>query len=169
MSDEEKPPRIVVRDRRAFRSDGSRREGVEPPRSADAGVAAAIRSTDARPPEPSPPPPAVSRKPPSSRPEAAPEGPSPKEEPRFKQLVSLLFSQAAVLLEQAPEGRKRTGKKPPAASPEILAGLQAVIGLLEVLQEKTRGRLAPGDARLLSQVLYQLRMAYMERAGTPGK
>ena len=150
MSEEEKTPRIVVRDRRAFAPDGSRREDVEP-RSESPAAAPSLGS------EPKPAPGA-------SAPTAPAPGPAPEEDPRFKQLVSLLFSQAAVLLEQTAEGSAKSGSVTDAQRAEAVQGLQAVIGLLEVVEEKTRGRLAPGDARLVSQALYQLRMAYMERA-----
>lgn len=155
MSEEERSPRIVVRDRRPFASDGSRRRDAEP-RSEAPGSA----------PRAAPEPGVSPRAEPGSAPPASAGG-APREDPRFKQLVSLLFSQAAMLLEQAPGG----GDEPGAAGAqraETLQGLQAVIGLLEVLEEKTRGRLAPSDARLVSQALYQLRMAYMERAQAPG-
>jgi len=154
MSEEEKAPRIVVRDRRAFASDGSRREDVQP-RSESPADAPTLGS------EPKPAPGATTA--------AAPaQGPAPEEDPRFKQLVSLLFSQAAMLLEQTAEGAEKSGSATGAQRAEALQGLQAVIGLLEVVEEKTRGRLAPGDARLVSQALYQLRMAYMERSQAPG-
>ena len=150
MSEEEKTPRIVVRDRRAFASDGSRRAGA-PPRSEPPADAPALGS------EPKPAPGA-------STGAAQAQGPAPEEDPRFKQLVSLLFSQAAMLLEQTADGAEKSGSATGAQRAEAIQGLQAVIGLLEVVEEKTRGRLAPGDARLVSQALYQLRMAYMERA-----
>ena len=150
MSEEEKTPRIVVRDRRAFAPDGSRRQDVEPRSESPA-------DTPSLEPEPKPAPEAAAAS-------APPPGPAPDEDPRFKQLVSLLFSQAAMLLEQTAEGADKPGSATGAQRAEAIQGLQAVIGLLEVVEEKTRGRLAPGDARLVSQALYQLRMAYMERA-----
>ena len=177
MSQEEAAPRIVVRDRRKFSADGSRRDSANPapgkegrreerreeptgqPTPASDGAAGKPTEMPASPPAEKPPGEAPSPK--------AAEAPSPKADPRFRQLVSLLFSQAAVLLE-AESRTAAEGKPPPPTDPETLAGLQTVIGLFEVIEEKTRGRLAPGDASLLSQVLYQLRMAYMERAGTPG-
>ncbi len=73
-----------------------------------------------------------------------------------------------MLLEQAPEAGGKSGSATDPQRAEALQGLQTVIGLLEVLEEKTRGRLAPGDARLVSQALYQLRIAYMEGANAPG-
>ena len=155
MSEEEKPPRIVVRDRRAFAPDGSRRQDAEP-RSESPADAPSIGIQQA--------PGAEATAASSPAPETAPE-----EDPRFKQLVSLLFSQAAMLLEQTAEGAEKSGSATGAQRAEAIQGLQAVIGLLEVVEEKTRGRLAPGDARLVSQALYQLRMAYMERSQAPGR
>ncbi len=146
MSEEENAPRIVVRDRRAFAADGSRRHDA-PPRSEPPAEAPSLGS------EPKP-----------AADSPAESAPAPEEDPRFKQLVSLLFSQAAMLLEQTAEGAEKPGAVTAAQRAEAVQGLQAVIGLLEVVEEKTRGRLAPGDARLVSQALYQLRMAYMERA-----
>lgn len=150
MSDEEKAPRIVVRDRRAFAPDGSRRQDAPPRSESPAGTPAL--GTEPKPEAE------------TSAASAPAPGPAPEEDPRFKQLVSLLFSQAAMLLEQTAEGAEKSGPATGAQRAEAIQGLQAVIGLLEVVEEKTRGRLAPGDARLVSQALYQLRMAYMERA-----
>lgn len=154
MSEEEKAPRIVVRDRRAFAADGSRRQDVEP-RGESPADAPSLGS------EPKPAAEASA--------ESAAPGPGPEEDPRFKQLISLLFSQAAMLLEQAADGAEKSGSAGAPQRAEALQGLQTVIGLLEVVEEKTRGRLAPGDARLVSQALYQLRMAYMERSQAPGR
>ena len=153
MSEEDKAPRIVVRDRRAFAPDGSRRQDA-PPRSESPAGATSLGT------EPKP---AAE----ASAASAPAPGPAPEEDPRFKQLISLLFSQAAMLLEQTGEGAEKSGAATGAQRAEAVQGLQAVIGLLEVVEEKTRGRLAPGDARLVSQALYQLRMAYMERAKSP--
>lgn len=36
------------------------------------------------------------------------------------------------------------------------------IGVLEVLEEKTRGNLTPAEAQALTEVLHQVRMAYMQ-------
>ena len=181
MSDEERPARIVVRDRRPFASDGSRRAGAEPrsPDSPPATSGAAASPTAARPATASASESAgagFSRNPAAASPQpagtdaadAAPPGPGAavKEDPRFKQLISLLFSQAAMLLEQAPAAGESSAASE-AHQAETLQGLQTVIGLLEVLEEKTRNRLAPGDTRLVSQALYQLRMAYMERSQPP--
>ncbi len=162
MSEEERTPRIVVRDRRAFAADGSRRPDAEPRNETPVATPSLGAEPDASGEASS-----------EAAGSAAGPGPAPEEDPRFKQLISLLFSQAAMLLEQtAPESTAEAGGKSGSATgperAEALQGLQTVIGLLEVLEEKTRGRLAPGDARLVSQALYQLRIAYMERAKAPG-
>lgn len=157
MSEEEKAPRIVVRDRRAFAADGSRRQDAEPR-------------------EESPPDPAVSAaepKPGAPGTEAA-TGSAPQPEDavaddvRIKQLVSLLFSQAAVLMEQMGKEGTETGPAADAQRAGQLEGVQTTIGILEAIQEKTKGRLGPGDAQLVSNALYHLRIAYMERTRPPG-
>lgn len=161
MSEEERTPRIVVRDRRAFAADGSRRPDAEP-----------RNETPATPPAPGAESGRSNGFPSEATPAAAEPGATAKEDPRFRQLISLLFSQAAMILEQVSVEPTAAGGKPAAAPgperAEALQGLQTVIGLVEVLEEKTRGRLAPGDERLVSQALYQLRIAYMERSQAPG-
>lgn len=157
MSEEERSPRIVVKDRRAFAPDGSRRADADPRNETPASTPLLGAQ------------PGASTGPPSGPAgSAADPGPAPEEDPRFKQLISLLFSQAAMLLEETSGAGGKSGSATGPQQAEALQGLQAVIGLLEVLEEKTRGRLAPGDARLVSQALYQLRIAYMERAKAPG-
>lgn len=138
MNDEEKAPRIVVRDRRAFTQDGARRPDAEP-REAPAPLPREAEA-EAR---------------------VAGAGSPQAEDPRFRQLVSFLYSQAVVLLEQ--EGA-RPGE---ATRAEAQRGLQQVIGLLEWIEEKTRGQLSQADTKVISQVLYELRMAYMNRTRPP--
>ncbi len=158
MSEEERNPRIVVRDRRAFASDGSRRADAEPreesPAATESLGAAPKPSEGARPGTPAP----------ASEPDSGLE-----EDHRFKQLVSLLISQAAMLLERMEDPNETPGSGGGPQRAEALQGIQTVIGLLEVIEEKTRGRLAPGDVRLVSKALYELRIVYMERAQAPGK
>lgn len=157
MREEEKSPRIVVRDRRPFAPDGSRRVDAEPRTEAPASA------------PPSAPGPQAATPAGPGAPAAVDPGDPPQEDHRFKQLVSLLFSQAAMLLDQASEADGKSGSASGPQRAEALQGLQAVIGVLEVLEEKTRGRLAPGDARLVSKALYELRMAYMQRTEAPGQ
>lgn len=155
MSQEESAPRIVVRDRRAFAPDGSRRADAEP-RSETPGDA---------------PPPGEAPKPAAEAPAASAPDPesAPGDDVRVKQLVSLLFSQAAILVEQMDAAAKESGSTTGRQRAEALEGIQTTIGVLEVLEEKTRGRLGPGDVQLISKALYHLRIAYMERAKAPGK
>ena len=154
MSQEERPPRIVVRDRRAFAPDGSRRPDAEP--RSETPVAAPSAGTDPK---------AAAEAPRASVPE--PES-TPGDDVRIKQLVSLLFSQAAILVEQMDAAEQESGSTNGRKRAEALEGIQTTIGVLEVLEEKTRGRLGPGDAQLVSKALYHLRIAYMERAKAPG-
>ncbi len=62
--------------------------------------------------------------------------------------------------EGAPEGA------PPA---ETLAAARQIVGILEMLKDKTEGRRTSEEDALLSELLFQLRMAYVERtrAGKP--
>jgi len=46
--------------------------------------------------------------------------------------------------------------------PPDMANAQRTIDLLEVLQEKTSGNLTPNESRLLDDVLYELRMTFVE-------
>jgi len=43
-----------------------------------------------------------------------------------------------------------------------MVSARRTIDLLEVLQEKTRGNLTPVESRLLEDVLYELRLSYVE-------
>jgi hypothetical protein len=43
-----------------------------------------------------------------------------------------------------------------------MTNAQRTIDLLQVLQEKTQGNLTPQESRLLDDVLYELRMTFVE-------
>lgn len=92
-------------------------------------------------------------------PEAAPPGePGPEEEEaseRFAVLVSYLSTTAMFQLGLLPGPG---GEYIPAD----LANASRTIDLLEVLQEKTRGNLVGQESKLLEDVLYELRMTYLE-------
>ncbi len=51
---------------------------------------------------------------------------------------------------------------------EALEGARSVIAILEMLKEKTSGNLSEPEAGLLDEVLFQLRMAYVEKTRTGG-
>ena len=46
--------------------------------------------------------------------------------------------------------------------PSDMANARRTIDMLEVLQQKTRGNLTPEETQLLEDVLYELRMTFVE-------
>src|SRR3954465_1607536 len=75
----------------------------------------------------------------------------------FNALVLSLGSSVIVHLGEAPDpttGQKRDKPEFPMA--------QQSIDLLAMLQEKTRGNLTPDEARFLENMLYDLRMLYVQ-------
>lgn len=75
---------------------------------------------------------------------------------RFFDLLSMLATQASLHLG---EPHPVTG-----ASHEDLRDAQLLISLIEVLQAKTKGNLAPDEERALEDVLYHLRTQFMAKA-----
>jgi hypothetical protein len=76
--------------------------------------------------------------------------------PAFSNLIIMLASAAAVHfgdLADAVSGERQ---------PVNLEGAAQMIGLLEMLEAKTRGNLADSEARLLQQVLYELRLRFVD-------
>ncbi len=98
------------------------------------------------------------------RAEAPPEaGPSPTPEAPadFSQFLLGLAAQAGMLLsgEGLPEG----------ADPrEALQGARSVISILEMLKNKTEGRLTGPEEALLDELLFQLRMGYVGKTRPGG-
>jgi hypothetical protein len=83
-------------------------------------------------------------------------GGGPDLDPAFSSLVIMLASAAAVHfgdLADAVSGQRQ---------PLNLDGAAQMIGLLEMIEAKTRGNLADGEARLLQQVLYELRLRFVD-------
>jgi len=126
-----------VVDRRPFSADGTRREA--PAQEAEKPPAAASREASLRPP--------------------APKG---EEEQDFEEgaagfdtLVSYLSTTAMFQLGMlaGPSGER---------IPVDLVNAHRTIDLLEILQQKTQGNLTPDEARLLDDVLYELRLTYVE-------
>jgi hypothetical protein len=125
-----------VVDRRSFTPEGSRREDVP------------IEQKKTEPPAPSP------RAP---RPEVVEERAEefPEEASGFETLVSYLSTTAMFQLGLiAGPGGERI--------PPDMVNAQRTIDLLQVLQEKTSGNLTPQETRLLDDVLYELRMTFVE-------
>jgi hypothetical protein len=145
---------FTVTDRRLFTPEGERRPEAEErePESAPAPQPAGARSAAAPPPVPDhrptePTPPADA--PGETRPGAA----------DFGEFVLSLADQAGALLSDT------SGEIPPG---EALAGARSIVAILEMLADKTKGRLTPREEEILQAVLYQLRMAYVARARVVG-
>ena len=75
----------------------------------------------------------------------------------FNALVLSLGSSAIVHLGEAPD--PTTGQK--REKPELSMAEQS-IDLLAMLQEKTRGNLTPDEARFLENMLFDLRMLFLQ-------
>jgi hypothetical protein len=156
MSEREKP--FSVSDRRHFTPEGQpREEGAAPV----AGSA-----------QPSPPPAAAGaavggEPPPRSTAAAeeemrAPQSSRPAGPVDFAQFLISLGAQAGMLLSGA-------GEDHAAERASAIEGARSVISILEMLRDKTEGRRTPDEDRILEGLLFELRMAFVERsrAGEP--
>ncbi len=125
-----------VVDRRAFSVDGTRRQGPREEESkGETPPGAPHPRAPRREPEPE---------------EAVEPGPA-----GFDTLVSYLSTTALFQMGLLPgPGGERI--------PTDLVNAQQTIDLLEVLQQKTRGNLTPDEGKLLEDVLYELRLSYVE-------
>jgi hypothetical protein len=154
MSESEKP--FTVSDRRHFTPDGRRkdddaeREGPREPVAAapPSSVSAEVGSEDEEAPavEPS---------------ASVPPGPTPSGPADFGQFLISLAAQASLLL----VGQGLPGGTDPA---EALEGAQSIIAVLEMLREKTEGRRTARESEILEGLLFELRMAYVEKSRTSG-
>ena len=73
-------------------------------------------------------------------------------------LVSLAAQAGALLSGGSGEAAGEPG--------EALEGARSIISILEMLKDKTEGRRTEGEEALLADLLFQLRMAYLERKRT---
>jgi uncharacterized protein DUF1844 len=80
---------------------------------------------------------------------------APKASPAFENLIRMIGSNAAMVLGAYAD--PRTGQ--PVIDPEAAREL---IDMLDVLQEKTNGHLAPEEENLLLDLLRKLKMTYLE-------
>jgi hypothetical protein len=126
-----------VVDRRPFAADGSRKEDIPAEeRKVEAG-------------------PAQDRSAPGE-PLGEPRGPYDDDDsPMFETLVSYLSTTAMFQLGLIPGP---SGERIPADMPNA----KRTVDTLEVLQEKTQGNLTANESRLLDDVLYELRMTFVE-------
>ena len=125
-----------VVDRRLFSADGSRKEGIP---MGEEKVESAPKDDRTTP-----------REAPST-----PHGQDKEDSPEFETLVSYLSTTAMFQLGLIPGP---SGEYTPADLPNA----QRTINLLEVLQEKTQGNLTAGESRLLEDILYELRMNFVQ-------
>lgn len=139
---------IKVTDKRMFTPDGRlREEFAASEESSPAGEAA-------------PPPPAAAEPPPAT-------GPTPRLElpdlgpatdaPNFLELVAALAEPASIYLGDLP--------LPDGQSAENLEMARLHIDLLAVLRQKTAGNLSAQELGLLEDVLYRLRVRYVQKRG----
>jgi hypothetical protein len=149
MSESDEKP-FTVNDRRHFTPEGTAREQPE--------TTAAPAAKEPAPPSPGP-----------SDPEAAPG--TGAEPPRraapagpvdFSHFLLSLGAQAGALLSGAAAEEGLSGE-------DALAHAQSIIAILEMLEDKTRERRTPEEDRLLEDLLFELRMAFVQkrRAGAP--
>jgi hypothetical protein len=155
MSDDKKS--FTVKDRRHFTPEGEAREEGAKPEA----------------PSPAPPPPEEDRPKKDRRPftpenEAREEGATPEAPPGptrptpeedhpidFAGFILSLGAQAGVLLSTAQEPGEE-GRSP-------LREARSLISILEMLKDKSEGRRTEQETQVIEGVLYELRMAYIER------
>lgn len=82
-------------------------------------------------------------------------------EPSFVELINLVVMQAmaGLGLLAGPGGER---------FPPNLEAAKHAIDLLQVLEDKTKGNLTEAESKLLDQVLYEMRMRYVQVAGASG-
>lgn len=169
--------RVKVTDRRMFTPDGQLRdeysflaEAEEPKQEAPSGGEAeppAAASPVSAPESVASPGTGAAAKPPPEPPGGAAAGggrplemdlgPSPAGEPGFVDLLSILAEPVAIYLGdvELPDGR----------SAENLDAARLHIDLLDVLREKTVGNLSSQEAAVLEDLLYRLRLRYVQKRG----
>jgi hypothetical protein len=150
VTEEDKPIRVV--DRRMFTAEGELRPGVE---------------TEEQPVPPQAPPPpapaAAPRQAPVPGPKTPPAAPSMEAEADggMLEIIRSLATTAYAALGLVPD--------PAGARRPDPAVARQMIDWLAVLEQKTQGNLSLEESSLLGRVLYELRMAFVEVMGPPGR
>jgi hypothetical protein len=134
-----------VIDRRPFTAEGDIRKDVVEAEERKAEREAQLEAAR----HPAPPSPLEARA------NAQPPADAPKASPAFENLIRMIGSNAAMVLGAYAD--PRTGQ--PVIDPEAAREL---IDMLDVLQEKTKGHLAPEEENLLLDLLGKLKMTYLE-------
>jgi hypothetical protein len=149
MADEEIEGKgFVVRDRRRFTEKGEPREETGPEEQA--------KEPPKEPPK-EPEPPAQEEAKDRARVEEKATEEAPFPEINFSTFIFSLNTSALLHLGEIPD--PATGKQQ-----EDLATAKQTIDLIAMLQEKTRGNLAPDEENLLKHILYDLRLRYVQKA-----
>ena len=157
MADENKETEFKVIDRRPFTAEGELRKEVvaeqerEDAREAKVQAAKEIRQAANNAAAVASGVPAVEKPGPVAVPEAA----TPKKSEAFENLVRMIGSNAAMVLGAYAD--PRTGQ--PVLDPDAAREL---IDMLDALQEKTRGNLAPEEDSMLLDLLGKLKVTYLE-------
>jgi len=149
--DKREKPGIKVVDRRQFNADGDRRDDA-PEEAAPIPETTPELTPPVRPADPV----------------GTGEGPGFErrslEEPAgvdFTMLVNAMATPALMMLGEVPH--------PDSGEPTVhLEQARLQIDMLDLLRVKCRGNLEPTEERLLEEVLYQLRMLYVAKSGSPG-
>jgi hypothetical protein len=134
--EEGSPSGFRVVDRRPFAADGSRKEDIPAEENKEEAAPARDRGTP-------------------GKPQSEPRSPYGDNSPGFETLVSYLSTTAMFQLGLIPGP---SGEHIPAD----MVNAQRTVDLLELLQEKTQGNLTASESRLLDDVLYELRMSFVE-------
>ncbi len=142
MNERDKP--FTINDRRHFTAEGHARPEAEVP---------TVAAPPTGPPSPEDPAPQV------PTPGEAPAGPSGAGPLEFAQFLLSLGAQAGMLLSPAEDAG--------ASGAEALEGARQIISILEMLKDKTEGRRTDEESGILDNLLFQLRLAYVERARRP--
>jgi hypothetical protein len=143
LPDHKREEAFRVIDRRPFTAEGELRKEVVEEEEREAKREAAQR------------PPALPAAEAAKPAAAVPPADVPARSPAFENLIRMLGSNAAMVLGAYAD--PRTGQ--PVIDPEAAREL---IDMLDALQEKTKGNLAPEDDSLLLDLLGKLKMTYLE-------
>lgn len=147
MSDfetEEEKGSFKVRDRRIFTSEGAVRDDLEAEAESEGISQPEVSAAPELRPE--------SRE---KEPVAQPE--EPEEAMNFSSLLLFLATTGMVHLGEIPE--PTTGQRS-----ENLEGARQMIDLLTILMEKTEGNLSAEEVHLLENLLYELRMKFLDKS-----
>ena len=165
--------KVQVTDRRMFTLDGELRdefryleeENRETPEASPGSRPAAPQPAAPRPaaPQPAAPRPPAAAPPPTPRVEGYPDR-SASSAPGFLDLVGLLAEPASIYLREASSDDLGT-MAGDAQKDQNLELARLHIDLLEVLQQKTASNLDPQERAMLDDVVYRLRLAYVQTRG----